>query len=121
MPAILIIDDDDAVRLLLEDALTENGFDVVSAPSGVEGVEIAQTEHVDVVITDILMPDKDGLETLMELKKSCPHIKVLVISGSGEFLENSFLEMANKLGADASLAKPLDIKQLISTVSDLVR
>ena len=119
MSVVLIIDDDPHIRTLWDHALTENGFSVRTAPTGMEGVEIARREHVDVVVTDIHMPDKDGIETLLEIKSMNPEAKVVVVSGGGLVGGMSFLGAAGKLGADATLAKPFDIHQLSAVVGKL--
>lgn len=119
MAVILIIDDDAQIRDLWADVLEQEGFDVRVAPSGVEGVEIAASEKVDVVVTDILMPDKDGIETLLEIKSARPQAKVLVVSGGGTMLTASYTGIAEKLGADASLQKPVEIRRFCSVVAQL--
>ena len=119
MAVVLIIDDDPHIRTLWDYALSEDGFSVRTAPSGLEGVEIARREHVDVVVTDIHMPDKDGIETLLEIKSMNPEAKVVVVSGGGSVGRMSFLGAADKLGADATLAKPFDIHQLSAVVGAL--
>ena len=119
MAVVLIIDDDPDIRDLWTVVLGEAGFDVRAAPSGVEGIEIAESEHIDVVVTDILMPNKDGIETLLEIKSINPNAKVLVVSGGGSALRKSFLDVADKLGADATLPKPVDIDRFRAVVEQL--
>jgi DNA-binding NtrC family response regulator len=121
MAVVLIIDDDAQIRNLWADVLSEQGFDVRVAPSGVEGVEIAVSERIDVVVTDILMPDKDGIETLLEIKSTRPDAKVLVVSGGGTLLSSSYTRIAEKLGADASLQKPVEIGRFCRVVAALAR
>lgn len=119
MAVVLIVDDDPDIRELWALVLGEAGFVVRAAPSGVEGIEIAESEHIDVVVTDILMPNKDGIETLLEIKSINPNVKVLVVSGGGSALRKSFLDVADKLGADATLPKPVDIDRLCAVVEQL--
>lgn len=119
MAVVLIIDDDAQIRELWADILSEEGHKVRAAPSGVQGVEIAKSEDVDVIITDILMPDKDGIETLLEIKSIRPKTRIVAVSGGGEILSSAYVKVAEKLGADAALQKPVDIDELCRVVSDL--
>ncbi|MFP4003826.1 MAG: response regulator [Alphaproteobacteria bacterium] len=119
MPVVLIVDDDEYIRDLWAEALSEEGFEVRAAPSGVQGVEIAKAERIDVIVTDILMPDKDGIETLLEIKSACPHTRILVVSGGGLLLSSSYVRVAEKLGADASLQKPVDLERFCNVVAEL--
>lgn len=119
MAIVLIIDDDPRIRELWERALALAGFTVRTAASGARGIEIATTERVDVVITDIVMPDKDGIETLLEIRSARPDMKVLAVSGGGEFLNASYVDIADRLGADATLRKPVSIGHLCRVVAEL--
>jgi len=119
MAVVLIIDDNAQIRDLWADSLSEAGFDVRAAPSGVQGMEIARAEKVDVIVTDIFMPEKDGIETLLEIKSVRPQAKVLVVSGGSAMMDKSFLEVAERLGADATLQKPVDIDRFCELVTRL--
>lgn len=121
MAVVLIIDDDAQIRDLWTDALSQEGFEVRSASSGVKGVEIAKSEPIDVVVTDIIMPEKDGIETLMEIKAALPQAKVLAVSGGGAMINDSYLEIAGKLGADAILQKPVNIGRFCRLVRKLAK
>lgn len=118
---ILVIDDDHAVRKTICDNLLESGYDVYDAEDGEQGLKVIQsgkTPHV--VITDIIMPRKEGLETIMELRKTHPDIKLIAISGGGRTKSSDFLHLASVLGANATLPKPLDMNQLEETISRLI-
>ncbi len=119
MARVLVIDDDPLVLDLWVDALLDAGHQVLSAAGGACGVRMAISESPDVVITDVLMPEKDGIETLREVKAANPGIRVLVVSGGGTSLRDGYLWAADRLGADATLPKPVDIDRLCATVDGL--
>ncbi len=119
MPHILVIDDSATMRLASRRPLEEAGFEVFEAADGGEGLAILRERPVDVVITDIFMPVKDGLETIREIRALYPGIRILAVSGkvTGAL---SYLEIAKKLGADQTLAKPVEGTTLIDTVQRLL-
>src|SRR3954454_19068207 len=112
MNRILVIDDDESIRLILAKALEQAGYKVDVAVDGREGTQQFRTEHYDVVIVDIWMPEKDGLETLMEIRRNTPGAKVIAISGGGRLGIMSPLGWAKCLGAVAVLIKPFSSEEL---------
>lgn len=119
--SILVVDDEDTVRDVLCENLAECGFDVVSARDGQEALQcISDGCRPQVVITDIIMPRREGLEVIMELRKKHPGIRLIAISGGGRTKSADFLQLAERLGADAVMPKPLDIDELERTVRSLV-
>ncbi|NNM04356.1 MAG: response regulator [Gemmatimonadetes bacterium] len=125
MSRILVIDDEEPVRQLISRALTQAGHEVVLAGDGVEGTRLFEESDFNLVITDLIMPEKEGIETILDLKGRYPEVKILVISGGLSFGGRSVdragpLMDAEALGADASLAKPFDIKNLINKVESLL-
>ncbi len=119
MTKILVIDDDDLVRGMVCNALKKAGFDVIEASNGNEGVAKAQSEDPDVVVTDILMPDKEGIETILEIKATKAKIKIVAISGGGSSKNMTFLDMAKKAGAEKVLSKPFTLSVLLEAISSL--
>ncbi len=119
MTKILVIDDDDLVRGMVCNALKKAGFDVIEASNGNEGVAKAQSEDSDVVVTDILMPDKEGIETILEIKATKAKIKIVAISGGGSSKNMTFLDMAKKAGAEKVLSKPFTLSVLLEAISSL--
>jgi DNA-binding response OmpR family regulator len=119
MTQVLIIDDDPHVRGVLEDALTEVGFDVHVADSGAAGLACLDKNDYKVVVTDILMPDKDGIETLIEIRAARSRAKVLVVSGGGSMRQTNFLDAAKEFGADATMSKPVDVNVFCAIVTRL--
>lgn len=120
MARILIIDDDDQVRTLLRMILEREGHEVIEAPDGEVGVELYRKEPADVVITDIFMPEKEGLETIMDLRLEYPEVKLIAISGGGHLKAHEYLHMARKLGAQLTLTKPFERDELLEAVTGIL-
>src|SRR6185437_10286889 len=115
---ILIIDDDATVRYTLRRILLSAGYAVLDAPNGKKGVQLFQLEPADLVITDIIMPEQEGIETIIELKSREPQTRIIAISGGGRTGARDLLHMAERLGADAVLHKPFDTAELIKAVKE---
>ncbi len=120
MKRILIVDDDFFVRNMLERLMRKARFDVETAENGDDGLRLHRRNPVDLVITDILMPEKEGLETITEFRRSFPGVKIIAISGGGQIGPANYLKMAKMLGADRVFAKPMDTSELISAVKELL-
>jgi two-component system, cell cycle sensor histidine kinase and response regulator CckA len=114
---ILIADDEPAVRSLLEEVLTEAGYQVLAAANGQEAMEIVRTARPHLVITDLVMPHQEGVETIQMIRKEFPAIKIVAMSGA---LGGQFLRGLGRLGADASLTKPVSPESLQKVVGDLL-
>ncbi len=108
------------VRELLRDLLEEEGHAVSTAGEGGEGMRLLRDFPADLVITDLLMPGQEGIATIQELQRQRPDIKVVAISGGGTRRGVSFLDLAEKLGAHATLCKPIDADELAETVNRLL-
>lgn len=106
MPHVLLVEDDDQVRMLLKTNLISAGYEVSEAPNGAGAGAMYKQRRPDLVVTDVLMPDKDGLELIMELRRTDPSVRILAISGGGKTDSESHLKIAQKLGAKQTLAKP---------------
>src|SRR5262245_58766083 len=120
MAKILVVEDDAQMRLLLRRALEGAGHQVVDAEDGVKGLKRFGESRADLVVTDIIMPGKEGIQTIIELKQSDPQIKVLGISGGGRTENLEFLRIAKKSGADRVLAKPFRTADFVKTVAELL-
>jgi DNA-binding response OmpR family regulator len=103
---VLIIDDETLVRATVARMVEREGHRVLQASNGVEGLNIFSRERVDLVVCDIIMPEKEGIETIGELRRKNPTLKIIAISGGGRTENVDFLGMAQRLGADYVLAKP---------------
>jgi CheY-like chemotaxis protein len=116
MARILVIDDEEPVRRLLTRILVADGHEVLEANNGREALEVHTKESVQLVITDIVMPEKDGLEVIMALRHDAPGLRIIAMSGGGRFHQTEALLMAEPLGAVASLRKPFSIDELREAV-----
>jgi DNA-binding response OmpR family regulator len=120
MATILVIDDEAMVRATMANMLGSAGHAVVQAENGRAGLAAASRTGFDLALVDILMPEKEGIETIMELRRDHPGVKILAMSGGGRVNSVDFLELAKKLGADATLKKPVPMKTLLATVAQLL-
>lgn len=120
MARILIIDDEAQIRKMLKQMIEMEGHEVAVAENGKEGIRILQQQQMDLVITDIFMPEKEGIETIMELKSENPSLKIIAISGGGSKGHVDYLEIAKSLGANRTLSKPLTRKELVDTINQLL-
>ena len=121
MARILIIDDDDQFRSMLRKMLEKAGYnDIEEATNGSIGMKLFREDPFDVVITDIIMPDKEGIETIIELTDDYPQIKIIAMSGGGRIGPQDYLETAKRLGASRTMAKPFNYSELIDTVHELL-
>jgi len=113
--SIIVADDVEGITHLVQHWLEENGHHVACAASGNEVAALLRKQPVDLVITDVIMPDGDGLEVMLELKRTQPHARVLAISGGGAYLRpRDCLSLAKGLGANAVLLKPFNREQLLT-------
>jgi two-component system response regulator (stage 0 sporulation protein F) len=114
MASILIIDDEEIIRALLRSVLEGAGYEVTEAANGRIGLELYRQSPMDLVITDILMPELNGLDMLLELTREFLRAKVIAISGAGE--EKNVLDVAKLLGARQTFQKPFSVSKLLGAV-----
>ena len=121
MSNILVVDDDAAMRDLLSDILETEGYKIFTAETGIEASAIYESNNIDLIITDLVMPKKGGIELIMELKKRDPDIKVIAISGgSGTTGRFDYLPVAKLLGATEIIAKPFQIAEIRAQVAKML-
>jgi len=117
LPTILLVDDEALVRHTLEAVLRPNGYEILHAGDGDEALDVLASALVDVVVTDLAMPRREGMETIVEIRRRFPRVKVIALSGVfGGF----YLGMARQLGAAAALSKPVRTDILRRTLSDVL-
>ncbi len=116
---VLLIDDDHLVRFALSSLLREHGYEVVTASDGARGMTALISEHPDVVVTDIIMPEQEGFETIVQIRRDYPGIKIIAISGGLRQGNLDVLSMAASLGADDVIAKPFKPDELLKRLTDL--
>lgn len=118
MARVLIVDDDFQVREMLTIMLKRAGHEVAEAGNGNEAIQVCQDKAIDLVITDIIMPDKEGIETIVELRRDYPDIKIFAISGGGRVSPENYLKLAEKIGALKTFAKPFSKNQILSAIDE---
>ena len=117
---ILIIEDDSAVRELILQTLSRAGYQVIAAEDGVEGLNLFREKNPDLVITDIVMPQKEGLQTIIELKQESPGVKVIAMSGGGRHSNTDYLKLARKFGARRTVSKPFMRDEMLAAVREVL-
>ena len=118
MPSVLVVDDQDQVRQLIRETLEQAGYEVEEANDGKEGLERYRAKSPDLVIMDILMPDQDGLEAIMTLRREFPDTPVIAMTGGSDMIGVlNILDVAQMLGARRTLQKPFELKVLLDAVA----
>ena len=120
MSRILIIEDDPQVLDVLKKVLVKEGYSVDAAVDGNAGMESYRKSPSDLIISDLLMPGKGGIETIMELRNEFPAAKVIAISGGGRVDPQNHLKVAAHFGADFTLAKPFENHELLTAVKQVL-
>ena len=120
MAKIIVIDDEPYILLMLKKMLEKEGYQVDMATNGVEGIELYHKHGADLIITDIVMPEKEGLETIINLKAENPSLKVIAISGGGRVDSREYLHSAQLLGAEKIFQKPFKKDEIVQAVRELL-
>lgn len=120
MASILIIEDDQRLRLALKENLTYRGYEVTDASNGLEGINSFISNRPDLIVMDIIMPEKEGIETIRELKRDYPSVKIIAISGGGTLGPEHYLKVAIAMGADRALKKPFRTDILVGSIEELL-
>lgn len=120
MPKILVIDDEAQIRSLTRRFLTQAGFEVEEAGDGLEGVRKMRENPADLIITDILMPKQEGLETIRQIREFHPTCKIIAMSGGSQLTAMDFLPIAEKFGAARIFHKPIDFNAMVDAVKELL-
>ncbi|MCK5064277.1 MAG: response regulator [Candidatus Fermentibacteraceae bacterium] len=120
MPAILIVDDDTMVRTMLVNVFQRDNYSTFEAADGQSALRIYKDEAIDIVITDIVMPEMEGIETIRELRRINPDAKIIAFSGGGSLSPDGYLKIAASMGANYTFAKPFEINELKEAVKKLL-
>lgn len=115
---ICLIEDDELVRERIALQLSDLGHEVLQADDGEHGLKMIEHDRPDVAIIDILMPGKDGLETITAIRRLRPDIRIIAVSGGGRVGPRIYLDLAKQVGADATLVKPLQADDLRRAIDD---
>jgi DNA-binding response OmpR family regulator len=120
MPGVLIVEDDKELREMLKLALLRRQFTVLEAENGKVAITHFKPLITDVVVTDLIMPEEDGLKVVIKLRELKPSIKIIAISGGGKVGPGSYLNLAKALGADATYSKPFSINEVVIKIEELL-
>ncbi len=120
MARILLVDDDNQIRQMLKMTLEREGYEVLEAENGAIAVRLYKSDPCDLVITDIVMPEKEGIETIMDLRHLNPQVKIIAISGGGRINPDDYLSWARRFGVKYTFNKPVQRKELLGAVADLL-
>ena len=120
MIRILLVDDDQSFRPMLAETLSRLGHHVVTATNGDEALELFREDAIDLVITDLIMPEREGLDVIRTLRRRSPNVKIIAMSGGGRASPVTYLEIAKRLGAATVLAKPFSTQQLKAAIAEVM-
>ena len=120
MARILLIEDDDSLRKALARLISRNGYEVIEADNGRTALQKIAGQPTDAVITDMIMPEMEGVETIQALRRGNPGAKIIAISGGGRSSAESYLKIAHALGVQKILTKPLDPWELLAALRDVL-
>lgn len=119
-PCILVVDDDDALRLVIRRTLQSAGYRIAEAADGRQAYRELSRQRVDLVITDIIMPDVEGIELILHLRRDYPRLPILAVSGGGRISPEDYLLSARRCGATSTLTKPFEVHELLTQVAALL-
>lgn len=120
MASILLVDDDEQFRTMLSEVLKRAGHDVQEACNGSEATRMYRSHRTDLVITDLIMPDKEGLETIREIRQNDPGVRIIAMSGGGRNGNIDYLRMASMFGAQQVVDKPFAHREILEAVRRLL-
>ena len=120
MNKILIIDNDDHFRRMLCEYLARHGFETNEAASAQSAMQLWRTRPYDMVITDIIMPDTDGFEVIIDVRKDLPNASIVAMTGGGRLGPEYFLPIAQTLGADRAFTKPFNMEDFVNAIKELL-
>ena len=121
MTRVLIIDDEAPIRSMLKLMLERDGYEVAEAPDGMEAIRIYRQNPADLIITDLIMPNQDGIGMIIAIKKEFPDVKIIAMSGGGLNKPEGYLKGAKKLGAACTLTKPIDRDEMLRAIKDVLQ
>ncbi len=120
MPSLLLIEDDALIREALATALIDRGYTVLQAEDGVQGVKRFRATPTDLVLTDIVMPNMEGIALITELRRDFPQLGIIAMSGGVAHEPDLYLKIAGKFGANRTLRKPFDLPTLLAAVAEVL-
>ncbi len=121
MARIILVDGDDQLRTVLALVLERAGHTVTAVPDGSRGLAAYRAAPADLVVTDLVMPEREGIETIMELRTEFPDVRVIAISGGGRHPGTDYFQLASRLGASRVLSKPFTNQEILTVIDDVLR
>ena len=121
MARIMVVDDERQTRMMLRQMLERADYEVMEAENGYEAIQIFRQHPADLIIMDLIMPRKEGIETIIEMRAEFPYIKIIAMSGGGRVSSGPYLELAAKLGALRTLAKPIEREVLLDSIREVLQ
>jgi DNA-binding response OmpR family regulator len=121
MARILIIDDDAEIRAMLRQLFERSGYKAVDAHNGRVAMRLQREEPADLIVTDLIMPEMEGIKTIMELRREFPEVKIIAISGGGRLEPEEYLDIARQAGALRTFTKPVERDTLLGAVRELLQ
>jgi DNA-binding response OmpR family regulator len=120
IPRVLVVDDSADIRGMLQAQLEMEGFDVATAPDGARALALLGRQRTDLIITDLFMPDKDGIETILEIRAKYPAVQIVAMSGWDSRQGSDYLKVAREIGAVRTVKKPFELTDMVKIVRDLM-
>lgn len=120
MPRILVVEDEEQVRAMLAMLFEREGYEVEQAADGNEALQAYKRQRADVIVTDLIMPDSEGIEMIIEIRTLDPEAKIIAISGGGRIAPQTHLDLAKRLGAAYTFAKPIPRSEMLEAVESLL-
>ncbi|MDH5230605.1 MAG: response regulator [Gammaproteobacteria bacterium] len=120
MAKVLIVDDEESIRGFVKQVVEMQGHEAKEAENGRIAADLYENFQADLVITDLIMPEMDGLELIVHVKKKYPSVKIIAMSGRAALDTRHYLEFANRFGANKILEKPVDMDTLINTIAEVL-
>ena len=120
IPRVLVVDDSADIRGMLQAQLEREGFDVATAPDGARALALLGRQRADLIITDLFMPDKDGIETILEIREKYPALQIVAMSGWDSRQGSDYLKVAREIGAVRTVKKPFELTDIVKIVRDLM-
>jgi len=117
---VVVIDDNAEIRHVIELKLRTQGYKVITAANGKEGLNLIKSKQPDVVITDIIMPEKEGIEVITEVRRDFPDVKIIAMSGGGLIGPHEYLSWTKMMGVQHTFTKPFAINEILEAVNELV-
>ena len=120
IPRVLVVDDSADIRGMLQAQLEMEGFEVATAPDGARALALLGRQRTDLIITDLFMPDKDGIETILGIREKYPAVQIVAMSGWDSRQGSDYLKVAREIGAVRTVKKPFELTDIVKIVRDLM-